>query len=154
MIIYVIRHQKVFTSFLLILIFNELFTFKTSDEWQRWKTGSSTLDWKDINLLFTQSLRSLCFLYSVAATFRQKIACNVIWFYVNYIEHVKFFENNITSLQDKPTEVTIENTLFSRKLSSLDPIYTHTHIQYIYIYVKYSARRQVRPSTCTTRVVD
>ena len=52
-------------NFSLILIFNELFTFKTSDEWQH-----STLDWKDINLLFTQSHRSLCFLYSVSVTFR------------------------------------------------------------------------------------
>ena len=37
----------------------------------------------------------------------RKLACSAIWFYVNYIEQVKFFENNITSLQDKPTEVNV-----------------------------------------------
>ena len=30
----------------------------------------------------------------------RKLACNAIWFYVNYIEHVIFYENNITSLKD------------------------------------------------------
>ena len=30
-------------NFFIILIFNELFKFKTSDECQQWKTGSSTL---------------------------------------------------------------------------------------------------------------
>ena len=30
-------------NFFLILIFNELLKFKTSDEWQHWKTGSPTL---------------------------------------------------------------------------------------------------------------
>ena len=37
-------NQKVFTTFFLILIFNELFTFKSSDEWQHLKMGSSTLE--------------------------------------------------------------------------------------------------------------
>ena len=60
-------------TFFLILIFNELFKFKTSEEWQHRKTGRSTLEWKDIDLLFTQSSRSLCFLYGVATTFRTKI---------------------------------------------------------------------------------
>ena len=32
--------------------------------------GLSILEWKDINLLFTQAYRHLCFLYSVATTFR------------------------------------------------------------------------------------
>ena len=36
-----------------------------------------------------------------------KLACNIIWFYVHYIEHVKCFENNITPLQDKFTDVNI-----------------------------------------------
>ena len=36
----------------------------------------------------------------------RKLACNIIWYYANYIEHV-FFENNITSLQDKPTDVNV-----------------------------------------------
>ena len=31
-------------------IFNELFKFKTSDEWQHWKMASSSLYCKDINL--------------------------------------------------------------------------------------------------------
>ena len=30
-----------------ILIFNELFKFKTSDEWQRWNMGRSSLHCKD-----------------------------------------------------------------------------------------------------------
>ena len=34
-----------------------------------------------------------------------KLACNAIRFYVNYIQPVKFFEINITSLQDKPADV-------------------------------------------------
>ena len=37
----------------------------------------------------------------------RNLACNNIWFYVNYIEHVQVFENNITSLQDKPTDVNV-----------------------------------------------
>ena len=56
--------------FFLISIFNELFKFKTSDEWEQWKTRKTALDWKGINLLLTQSQRSLCFLYSVSATLR------------------------------------------------------------------------------------
>ena len=35
-------------NFFLNLIINELFKFKTSDEWQYWKTKSSNLDWKEI----------------------------------------------------------------------------------------------------------
>ena len=66
-------NQKVLTTFLLILIFNELFTFKTSDEWQHWKTGSTTLDRKEIKLLFTLSHRSPCLLYSVSMIFRSEI---------------------------------------------------------------------------------
>ena len=42
MIIYVIRKQKSL-QLLLILIFNELFKFRTADEWQHWKTGSPML---------------------------------------------------------------------------------------------------------------
>ena len=30
-------------NFFIILIFNELIKFKTTDEWQHWKTGSPTL---------------------------------------------------------------------------------------------------------------
>ena len=37
-------------NFFLILIYNELFKFKTSDEWQHWKMGSSSLDCKVINI--------------------------------------------------------------------------------------------------------
>ena len=37
-------------NFFLILIFNELFKFKTSDERQHWKTASPSLDCKTINL--------------------------------------------------------------------------------------------------------
>ena len=33
--------------------------FKTLDEWQHRKTGSSTLEWKNINLFFTRKLSSL-----------------------------------------------------------------------------------------------
>ena len=40
-------------NFFLILIFNELLKFKTSDEWQRWKMGRSSLHCKDINLYLT-----------------------------------------------------------------------------------------------------
>ena len=39
-----------YNFFFLILIFNELFKFETSDEWQRWETGASSLYCKDINL--------------------------------------------------------------------------------------------------------
>ena len=63
-------HDTLRTFFFLIPIFNELFKFKTSDEWEHWKTESTALDWKGINLLLTQSQRSLCFLYRVGATFR------------------------------------------------------------------------------------
>ena len=65
-------------NFFLILIFNKLFTFKTSDEWQHWKTGSSTLGWKEIKLLFTHSHRSLSF------------PCNIVKFY-STIFHVTIF---------------------------------------------------------------
>ena len=34
----------------LILIVNVLFKFETSDEWQRWETGTTSLYCKDINL--------------------------------------------------------------------------------------------------------
>ena len=44
------KEPKSLYNFFLILIFRELFMFKTSDEWQHRKTGGSTLDWKDINL--------------------------------------------------------------------------------------------------------
>ena len=37
-------------NFFIILIFNELFKFKTSDERQRRKTASSSLDCNDVNL--------------------------------------------------------------------------------------------------------
>ena len=57
-------------NFFLILIFNELFKYKTSDEWQHWKTRTSSLHCKDINLQFTESQISLRFLYNIAATFR------------------------------------------------------------------------------------
>ena len=45
MIIYVITYKEPKSpyNFFLILIFNELFRFKTSDEWQHWKTVSPTL---------------------------------------------------------------------------------------------------------------
>ena len=36
-----------------------------------------------------------------------KLACNVICFYINYIEHVKRFENNITSMQVISTDVNV-----------------------------------------------
>ena len=36
-----------------------------------------------------------------------KLACNAVWFYVNNIEHVRFFENNNISLQDRPTDVKV-----------------------------------------------
>ena len=49
------REPKSPYNFFLILIFNELITFKTSDDWQHWKTGNSTLDWNEIELFFTQS---------------------------------------------------------------------------------------------------
>ena len=41
----------------------------------------------------------------------RKVSCNAIWFYVNYIEHVKFFVNNITSWQDKHTNVNVSYNL-------------------------------------------
>ena len=66
---YFALHYTQRTFFFLISIFNELFTFKTSDEWEQWKTGSTVVYWKGINLLLTQSQRSLCFLCSVGATF-------------------------------------------------------------------------------------
>ena len=38
----------------------------------------------------------------------RKLGCDfLILFYLNYIGHVKVFENNITSLQDKPTDVNV-----------------------------------------------
>ena len=67
---YFLLHDTQRTFFFLISIFNELFKFKTSDEWEQWKTGCTALDWKGINLLLTQSQRSLCFLYRVGAIFR------------------------------------------------------------------------------------
>ena len=44
------KEPKNLYKLFLTLIFNELFKFKTSDELQHWKTGSSSLDGKDINL--------------------------------------------------------------------------------------------------------
>ena len=44
------KEPKSLYSFSFILIFNELFKFQTSDESQRWETGSSSLHCKDINL--------------------------------------------------------------------------------------------------------
>ena len=38
------KEPKSLYNFFLILIFK----FKTSDEWQYWKTGSSSLDYKEI----------------------------------------------------------------------------------------------------------
>ena len=38
-----------YNFFFHILIFNELFKFKTSDEWQQWKTASPSLNCKDSN---------------------------------------------------------------------------------------------------------
>ena len=44
------KETKIPLNFFLILIFNELFKFETSDEWRCWETGTSSLYCKDINL--------------------------------------------------------------------------------------------------------
>ena len=77
-------------NFFLVLIFNKLFTFKTSDEWQHSKTGSSTLEWKEIKLVYAVTqIPSLSLQYCHDFQTR-KLACKAISFYVNYIEHVIF----------------------------------------------------------------
>ena len=73
-------------------IFNELFKFKTSDERQHWKTASPLL-WTVRTSTF--SLRShegpSLSLQRCHDVQTRILAWNSIWFYVNYIEHVKYF---------------------------------------------------------------
>ena len=89
-----------YCNFFLILIFNELFKFKTSEEQQHWMTASPSLDCKCIKSLAYVVIKIPLLSLQRCRDFQtRKLTCNGVWFYVNYIEHVIFFfGKNITSL--------------------------------------------------------
>ena len=78
-------------NFFLILIFIELFNFKTSDEWQHWKTGSSSLDCKDINLFLRSYIDPFAFSTVLPRLSAQKNEHVMLFDFTSYyIEHVIF----------------------------------------------------------------
>ena len=101
-------------SFFLISIFNELFKFKTSDEWEQWNTESTALDWK-VSTFFLRSHRDpFAFFIALARLSDQKI---------NYISSTTWTKQN-------------KKYFFLRKLSRLGPICI-----YIYIYIYWSFKQ-------------
>ena len=138
MIIYVIRNLKVLTTFFLILIFNELFKFKTLDEWQHWKMGPSALpvrttftlrSHKDPFSFFTtlpgrsdQKIRLKCYLILRKLHRTRKIFLKIILRPNKIMSRYKQYDVNKTK----------QKTPFSEKTIKFRP---HIVCMYVYIYI-------------------
>ena len=109
------KESKIPLNFFLILIFNELFKFETSDEWQRWETGTSSL-------YLVLSLRSVrvpfAFITALPWCSDRKI-CIKFYLILRKLHRTRkiFLKNNVTSLYDKPTDV-IFFRIISNNISS------------------------------------